>query len=330
MVASAASARKKKRGVPERGDDEDVGSDSSLDAALLDDDVDQEPVPRLPATTKTIRQRKGRTKKAGTNSSSSSQAEESDPMYWTVDTDAPVVVRSQSGGGEGSEGTQTSLVRFVVRGQPRPLVRHRVSTFRMYNPSAAAQAAFRSAVRELLLRPRAPESVPPTPPEGRLQLYPADAVNGIAGGKKADESSSPSPPFEVMFPTQSLAVSVAFRMRRPLNHFEACKRRTHPLPQESDGPPARGGGGGAGGRPRLRRSAPPQTLVTRSDVDNLAKFVLDSLNGLLYDDDRQVCSLHATRLLDNDGLCLGSTEVCVRAVGDADLPRLLNGSFHPP
>jgi Holliday junction resolvase RusA-like endonuclease len=65
-------------------------------------------------------------------------------------------------------------------------------------------------------------------------------------------------------------------------------------------------------------------------VDNLAKFVLDSLNGLLYDDDRQVCSLHATRLLDNDGLCLGSTEVCVRAVGDADLPRLLNGSFHPP
>jgi hypothetical protein len=45
----------------------------------------------------------------------------------------------------------------------------------------------------------------------------------------------------------------------------------------------------------------------------MAKFVMDSLNGLLYVDDRQVVVLNVRKVLDCDGLCLGATdvEICV-------------------
>lgn len=33
----------------------------------------------------------------------------------------------------------------------------------------------------------------------------------------------------------------------------------------------------------------------KADIDNLSKFVLDSLNGVLYDDDKQVVRLNATK-----------------------------------
>lgn len=36
----------------------------------------------------------------------------------------------------------------------------------------------------------------------------------------------------------------------------------------------------------------------RCDVDNLAKQVLDGLNGVAWDDDSQVCDLHVTRRYD--------------------------------
>jgi hypothetical protein len=292
---AAVAARKKTGDSLEHGGEEDAG----VSDALLDY-IDQEPVLST--------QRKGRKRKKDRANHDGEGGGE--PMHWTLDADAPLIVRSNSSMANAEDG-EVSLVRFIVRGQPRPLVRHRVSTFRMYNPSAAAQASFRKAVRELLRSHNVPN--------GKLLLEDDD-------DHEVDSSNA------VMFPTQSLAVSVAFRMRRPLNHFEASKRTTHP-PAESPDMASSGDNGidngrrGAEGRPRLRRSAPSQTFVTRSDVDNLAKFVLDSLNGLLYEDDRQVCSLHATRMLDNDGLCLGSTEVCVRAVDDACLPRILQGSF---
>jgi Holliday junction resolvase RusA-like endonuclease len=56
----------------------------------------------------------------------------------------------------------------------------------------------------------------------------------------------------------------------------------------------------------------------RSDVDNLAKFVMDSLNGVLYVDDRQVVNLNVMKVLDSEGPCFGATEVeiCVLREGD--------------
>jgi len=50
------------------------------------------------------------------------------------------------------------------------------------------------------------------------------------------------------------------------------------------------------------------------DVDNLTKFVLDTVNKIIYDDDRQVVKTEAYKILDCNGLCLGRTEVQVRPV----------------
>ena len=41
----------------------------------------------------------------------------------------------------------------------------------------------------------------------------------------------------------------------------------------------------------------------RADLDNLVKLVLDALNGIVWKDDAQIVSLHATRRLATDGAC---------------------------
>jgi Endodeoxyribonuclease RusA len=99
---------------------------------------------------------------------------------------------------------------------------------------------------------------------------------------------------------QPLIVSILFRMKRPKSHFI----------------------GGKPGWGRLRGNAPLQTSVVRTDVDNLAKFVLDSMNGILYEDDRQVCSLHITKVLDNEDQCLGSTSIWCRQFTLSDVDNL--------
>ena len=52
-----------------------------------------------------------------------------------------------------------------------------------------------------------------------------------------------------------------------------------------------------------------QARPTIPDIDNLVKFVLDSLNGVLYCDDRQVVKVTAVKLLDNKQGCNGSRTV---------------------
>lgn len=99
-----------------------------------------------------------------------------------------------------------------------------------------------------------------------------------------------------------LAITVIFRLRRPRNHFIGNKA----------------------GPGRLRETAPKKLFAGRVDVDNLAKFVLDSLNGLVYQDDRQVVSLHATKVYDCDGECEGSTEVLIKSVQDNDMDKILS------
>lgn len=38
---------------------------------------------------------------------------------------------------------------------------------------------------------------------------------------------------------------------------------------------------------------------------------ISALNGLIYVDDKQVVQLEVSKVLDNDGECLGSTEVMI-------------------
>src|SRR5262245_61646451 len=44
-----------------------------------------------------------------------------------------------------------------------------------------------------------------------------------------------------------------------------------------------------------RRKASTLHVITRPDVDNLAKLIMDALNNVVYFDDKQVCELHYKR-----------------------------------
>jgi Holliday junction resolvase RusA-like endonuclease len=86
-------------------------------------------------------------------------------------------------------------------------------------------------------------------------------------------------------------VTIKFYLRRPNVDFVRCNRMCQMLKKWAG-----------------VRSAPP----TGPDVDNMAKFVLDGLNGIAYHDDRQVVKLVAYKFRDNNGDCEGRTEVSVK------------------
>ena len=123
------------------------------------------------------------------------------------------------------------------------------------------------------------------------------------------ERIKPTPGRPMFSEGDTLAITILFRMKRPKKHFVGSKP----------------------GPGRLRPTAPKQASSgLRMDVDNLAKFVLDSLNGLLYEDDRQVGSLHVTKVYDDDMKeeCRGSTCVCIRLLEEDNLPQLIANSFN--
>jgi Holliday junction resolvase RusA-like endonuclease len=98
--------------------------------------------------------------------------------------------------------------------------------------------------------------------------------------------------------THRLYVSIDFFLRRPMVDFRGCKR--------------------APGNLKLGASF-LSSPANGPDVDNLVKFVLDALNGVLYHDDRQVIVLVARKLRDNEGTCEGRTRLSVRNVREQDL-----------
>ena len=53
-------------------------------------------------------------------------------------------------------------------------------------------------------------------------------------------------------------------------------------------------------------------VAVKPDIDNFAKFVLDSITGVLYDDDAQVSILQMHKSRDNSGTCEGriAIQVC--------------------
>lgn len=105
--------------------------------------------------------------------------------------------------------------------------------------------------------------------------------------------------------TEYLATTIIFRMKRPKNHFVNNKP----------------------GPGRLKKKSPSQLSSIRADVDNLTKFVLDSMNGVMYEDDRQITSIHSTKLLDNVDLCDGSIEVYIRSIELDDVEKVLQSSI---
>jgi Holliday junction resolvase RusA-like endonuclease len=113
---------------------------------------------------------------------------------------------------------------------------------------------------------------------------------------------------------QPIAVCIVFRMKRPNSHFIANKPFIETTSKSKKSATAIS---------RLRNSAPKVMCATsmRTDIDNLAKFVLDSLNHVTYEDDKQIVSLHVVKLFDNDmaNRYQGSTTLTIRLLRDDDM-----------
>lgn len=90
----------------------------------------------------------------------------------------------------------------------------------------------------------------------------------------------------MLFPKgTTLSMAITFYMRRPKSHFK--KGLLTPNARVNSSPP----------------------LIP--DVDNLTKFVLDVLTGVVYHDDGQVTTLLTTKIRDNEGQCEGRTHVMI-------------------
>ena len=96
---------------------------------------------------------------------------------------------------------------------------------------------------------------------------------------------------EVVFNhTTPVVVSIWHFLPRPLSDFTNNKRAPN----------------------RLKATAMENTYVPiKPDIDNLSKFVLDALSGLVYYDDSQVVKLVSYKMRDNEGLCGGRTYIRV-------------------
>ena len=176
----------------------------------------------------------------------------------------------------------------------------------MYNPSSQYQQSFVRAFETLLRQQYAEErhaddDIPTTTTTAAtipFYQYPLffDAV---------EDSKTATNPNTTPNPVVLLGVTLIFRKKRPQAHF-------------INNTPGIG---------RLKPTAPSALLGAPSvtDVDNLAKFVLDALNTIVYADDKQIITLSAVKLLDDDGVCEGSTTVelsAIRSEQDLSIPLL--------
>ena len=84
---------------------------------------------------------------------------------------------------------------------------------------------------------------------------------------------------------QPVAVDMKFFMRRPNDHFKS-KNRSNSLKMNL-----------------------PFAHTAKPDVDDLIKFMLDALNKIVYEDEKQVVKLTACKLSASEGKCEGRTVV---------------------
>ena len=94
-----------------------------------------------------------------------------------------------------------------------------------------------------------------------------------------------------------LHLQIVFRMKRPNSHYVANKP-------------------GAG---RLKASFQNEPHKSKVDIDNLLKFVMDSLNGLAWTDDSQVSACSALKIYDNSPLGQGGIDFQVHRISPEEL-----------
>jgi Holliday junction resolvase RusA-like endonuclease len=97
---------------------------------------------------------------------------------------------------------------------------------------------------------------------------------------------------------EPVEICIWFLIPRPVRHFEGNRRALG----------------------RLKNSAKRLLFpFVRPDLDNLIKFVLDAVGGLVFVDDSQVVKLTACKIRDNEGLCEGATIVHFKEVNETTI-----------
>jgi Holliday junction resolvase RusA-like endonuclease len=104
-----------------------------------------------------------------------------------------------------------------------------------------------------------------------------DALNGHALPCFPDDGSK-------------LQIGLIFRVRRPNYHYKNSLRSN------------------------AIKAARINARITRGDIDNMVKFVMDAANEIIYTDDRQVTSLVANKIWHEDATSIGSITVAVKVV----------------
>ena len=92
--------------------------------------------------------------------------------------------------------------------------------------------------------------------------------------------------------TVAVKLKLVFFMPRPLHHFVGNVRRVDNIRQEFQG---------------------EREHWNKPDLDNLTKFVMDSLIGIAYEDDGQVYEIKAKKMYDNDGYCKGRISIDMKS-----------------
>ena len=179
-------------------------------------------------------------------------------------------------------------IKFTIRGNPRVLIRHRTARGFVYNPSKASQDNFRNVLLDIL-----PRGYHPTILDDDDDDHESDDEDYC---NKKDTNNTNVMPTVLFTQDEYLSLSLTFRMKRPKSHFINNKPGPNRLKKQ------------------FTSTTTSQYSNIRSDIDNLCKFVMDTLNGIVYVDDRQVVQLMATKVLDCEDECLGATEVEIRVL----------------
>lgn len=109
-----------------------------------------------------------------------------------------------------------------------------------------------------------------------------------------------------------VSVKVWFYMKRPNDHFVGRRRASGNL------------------RFPVAMRCPWSSSSRGPDIDNLLKFVLDAMNGIVYRDDGQVAKILAMKPMDNHNECPGRTIIQVQPLLDFTNPPPVSLSHHFP
>ena len=106
-----------------------------------------------------------------------------------------------------------------------------------------------------------------------------------------------SDPVEIIFPHQPVTLDITFKYQSPKSHFIGGKVRDSTRI-----------------KPSMKHKWP-----LRGDIDNLDKFVLDGLQGIMYTNDKQVQKQSIRKIYHREGDCNGEIEIIAKTSQPGDL-----------